>query len=994
MTIKRKTTSQLPAAQQVKASDLFIVHQDAVTKYATINLLVAFLSSAINLPKYATKEDVAQAIAQMVGSSPELLDTLEELAASLGNDPNFATTILNLLAQKVDNTAFAEAIAAINTQVGKKVDKVVGKGLSTNDLNNDLLARIHNSAQLQRVYFVDLNFPDYSGHIELRNEGVYMINGEEVPVGSLVFLPNLLRSEHRGVWKLIGYDNGCAVFNEDTASQFISVQATEDRDASFWIKTQDYNGDYNFINLTEQINTIVSCLEAKQNSKDNTLTTSSKQVVGAINELKALVDKKTANNAKSVELEPGVMYHVSLNIKAGTTASYIAAADLNKAVELKVSLFKNVYGYFPGAEDITLLWNTPSATNRWFSSSVKLQSTAKDSSDELLNRNPPSYIKTGGANKMVYFSFSVKEKCYASLSLFINNIADADVTISSVNPGNYSSSPVYISQNATAQQIWEVKDQVADTVKQTQYPIQLNMTDSNAPCFKMKKGQRPINGEYIVPGKQPRTMVLLGHNFITAFYKDSNTEISIDTPSEGIQEHFYTPAWILFRTFGGDIYKMPTDLTDFSEDSITKIGSYSGPIHAFFKKFNQDGSFEWRILLAGISNIDYAVKKINTDGSLTDTTEEEAAWYKNYDNGEDCVGYTPVAIYRLYKDWDVAVTCSNQQVNWVGTDLNFYWQFKHRSSGVVKVGDGLQNYGLSESSIYQLSNYDNAMNQLGSVDIRLYKFDLYCQYIAITNGEALILSAYQLKLSEDGTEIEVLDNSNECGLPTRWGNDPEAVNDGQIFDFVYCDNFIFVKTTRSVYAADMSVSSICSNDFNTKDCSLYPIETNSVGYNPESQTDSYMDLVPLVKYGRYVFNHTHRSTRHGFNEHNLSDDGDAFIRMMLDESDGRKYWRKNDGNGFNIKASPNYVFKDGYLYSIFLDDSDIPDFDHWNRESYWANYQITDHSGNFGETLNDVPLPMTDGIYARKMVNGELKWIDVSDMFMDMERRLKALENN
>ncbi|STI31746.1 variable tail fiber protein [Escherichia coli] len=46
------------------------------------------------------------AIAGMVGSAPAALDTLNELAAALGNDPNFATTMLNALAgkQPLDNT--------------------------------------------------------------------------------------------------------------------------------------------------------------------------------------------------------------------------------------------------------------------------------------------------------------------------------------------------------------------------------------------------------------------------------------------------------------------------------------------------------------------------------------------------------------------------------------------------------------------------------------------------------------------------------------------------------------------------------------------------------------------------------------------------------------------------------------------------------------------------------------------------------------------------
>jgi len=40
------------------------------------------------------------ALADLVGSAPDALDTLYELAAALGDDPNFATTITNLIAQK------------------------------------------------------------------------------------------------------------------------------------------------------------------------------------------------------------------------------------------------------------------------------------------------------------------------------------------------------------------------------------------------------------------------------------------------------------------------------------------------------------------------------------------------------------------------------------------------------------------------------------------------------------------------------------------------------------------------------------------------------------------------------------------------------------------------------------------------------------------------------------------------------------------------------
>ena len=62
---------------------------------------------------YSTKEYVTQKISELVNSAPGTLDTLNEIAAALNNDSNFATTII--------------------TQLGTKVDKVKGKQLSTED---------------------------------------------------------------------------------------------------------------------------------------------------------------------------------------------------------------------------------------------------------------------------------------------------------------------------------------------------------------------------------------------------------------------------------------------------------------------------------------------------------------------------------------------------------------------------------------------------------------------------------------------------------------------------------------------------------------------------------------------------------------------------------------------------------------------------------------------------------------------------------------------
>ena len=72
------------------------------------------------------KPDLILFTGDMVDGSPAALDTLKELSAALGNDPNFATTVA--------------------TQIGRKVDKVAGKGLSTEDYTSEEKAKLAEKA--------------------------------------------------------------------------------------------------------------------------------------------------------------------------------------------------------------------------------------------------------------------------------------------------------------------------------------------------------------------------------------------------------------------------------------------------------------------------------------------------------------------------------------------------------------------------------------------------------------------------------------------------------------------------------------------------------------------------------------------------------------------------------------------------------------------------------------------------------------------------------
>jgi uncharacterized protein YpuA (DUF1002 family) len=66
-----------------------------------------------DLTNLASTSYVDDKIAELVDSSPDELNTLKELADALNNDSDFAATVVN--------------------ELSKKVDKVDGKGLSTND---------------------------------------------------------------------------------------------------------------------------------------------------------------------------------------------------------------------------------------------------------------------------------------------------------------------------------------------------------------------------------------------------------------------------------------------------------------------------------------------------------------------------------------------------------------------------------------------------------------------------------------------------------------------------------------------------------------------------------------------------------------------------------------------------------------------------------------------------------------------------------------------
>ncbi len=122
-----------------------------------------------------TKAEVNAKIEEVVGSAPEALDTLKEISEALGNDENFAATMTQGLAKKVDKVDgkglskndFTDdykskvdnnvlQIQNINNdlpgQLNSKVDKVDGKGLSENDFTDEYRSRINdNSSEIVHI---------------------------------------------------------------------------------------------------------------------------------------------------------------------------------------------------------------------------------------------------------------------------------------------------------------------------------------------------------------------------------------------------------------------------------------------------------------------------------------------------------------------------------------------------------------------------------------------------------------------------------------------------------------------------------------------------------------------------------------------------------------------------------------------------------------------------------------------------------------------------
>lgn len=90
---------------------------------------ITHLSQLINDAGFQTEEEVNAAIQKIIGSAPEVLDTLKEIADALGNDPNFAATI-------------TKKLAAITEQVNQEIeDRIAGDEANSAEVAAEVQAR-------------------------------------------------------------------------------------------------------------------------------------------------------------------------------------------------------------------------------------------------------------------------------------------------------------------------------------------------------------------------------------------------------------------------------------------------------------------------------------------------------------------------------------------------------------------------------------------------------------------------------------------------------------------------------------------------------------------------------------------------------------------------------------------------------------------------------------------------------------------------------------